>query len=133
MCVSSRFWVASVLRGNSHDIVNVLESHAVTSTLSHHVVLSQWEGNFTWSGILLQVLQRVLQTLFRHFIPCVILVSPRKCFITNSICSENYFPSNSRSLWDKKLDLKEMVSVLAEGILFWHVAYLANKCVSLSA
>lgn len=37
-------------------------------------------------------LQRVLQTLFRHFIPCVILVSPRKSFITNSICSENCFP-----------------------------------------
>lgn len=50
MCVSSRFWVASVLRGNSHDIANVLESHAATSILSHHVVLSQWEGNFTWSG-----------------------------------------------------------------------------------
>lgn len=92
MCVLSRFWVASVLRGNSHDIANILESHAVTSTLSHHVVLSQWEGNFTWSGILLQVLQCVLQTLFLHFIPCVILVSPRKSFITNSICSENYFP-----------------------------------------
>lgn len=46
-------------------------------------------------GILLgevQLLQRVLQTLFHHFIPCVILVSPRKSFITNSICSENYFP-----------------------------------------
>lgn len=46
-------------------------------------------------GILLgvvQVLQGVLQTLFLHFIPCVILVSPRKSFITNSICSENYFP-----------------------------------------
>lgn len=50
MCVSSRFWVANVLRGNSHDIANVLESRAATSTLSHHVVLSQWEGNFTWSG-----------------------------------------------------------------------------------
>lgn len=70
-------------------IANVLESHAVTSTLPHHVVLSG-------KGILLrvvQVLQCVLQTpLFRYFIPCVIRVSPRKSFITNSICSENCFP-----------------------------------------
>lgn len=43
------------------------------------------------------------------------------------------FPSDSWNLWDEKLHLKEMISVLAEGILFWHIAYLANKCVSLSA
>lgn len=47
----------------------------------------QWEGNSEGLS-----LQHVLQTLFRHFIPCVILVSPRKCVITNSICSENCFP-----------------------------------------
>jgi len=71
---------------------NVLESCADTSTLPP-LHCSQWEGNFTLSG---SNLQHVLQTQFHHFVPCVILVSPRKHFITNSICSENCFPFKQR-------------------------------------
>lgn len=86
-CVLGSFWVVSVLRGNSQD------SSCFGKLCCHfHFAppcCSQWEGNFTLSA---SSLQRVLQTLFHHFIPCVILVSPERRFITNSICSENCFP-----------------------------------------
>lgn len=76
---SPLFW------GGTATIACGLERHAATARF---FFCSQWEGNLTSSG---SSLQCVLQTLFRCFIPFAILVSPRKSFITNSICSENCF------------------------------------------
>lgn len=85
--VSQVVSIAALLRGSSHDGERF--GKLCCRFQFSPPCCSQREENYTLGGF---SLQRVLQTLFRHFIPCVIPVSPRKCFITNSICSENCFP-----------------------------------------